>query len=204
MKQKLKASVVAVVASGIAAGGALASSEVATGAGPVTANAALNFALTVPKVIALRVGRATAADTISISTTPNSGTNNWGTDSTAPTAASLFGAPAYSSTASPAASGDGVNAVQAYAWTNVAAGGTLTCAAPVGTITPADLSVASSGTLAHPTAGPLSSACPSTGTTFAALGPVKTGTWTYTFVGDFTTYNAGSYSSSVTYTATAP
>ena len=204
MKLQLKALSLALGASTLMFGTAWGASEVATGAGPVVANAALNFTLTVPKVIALRVGRATAADTIAIGTTINTGVNTWGTDAAAPTAASLFGAPTYVGTATPAASGDMLNKVQAYAWTNVAAGGTLTCAAPVGTINPADLSVASVGVLGHPTPGPLSAACPSAGTAIAALGAVKTAAWTYTFIGDFTTYNAGGFTSAVTYTATAP
>jgi hypothetical protein len=166
----------------------------AAGATTVTATARVNLSVTVPKLILLRVGAAGTAQTnlawTAVPTIPagaaaplagNSQNATW--DGTAP----VFG------------TFTNPGAVNVFAWTNAASGGTLTCATTSLTagLVAADFAVASTG-LAHPGT---TAAC-ATPTLFAR-NVLQTGNWTYTMTA--ATLNglaAGAYTGLITYTAT--
>lgn len=191
----------AALAAAFALGGAHAESTYgyqSSGAGTVTATARINLSVAVPKMILLRVGSAnTTVDTLNWSVTqtipagavtPVTGNNtavNW--DGSAPAAS--IATPGQTTTAT--------------AWTN-STGGSLNCAAtavsPAGGPTLADFTVAASATgspLSHP--GASLSACTSTAFT---SNQVRSSTWTYTLGGTPASWPAGTYTSTVTYTAT--
>lgn len=174
-----------------------------SGTGSVTAQATVKLAVTVPKLILLKVGTSDSGtgtpvqDTITwttafsipaVPTTPTNGSNtgvNW--DGTAPTV-----------TATTAG-----GSISVAAWTN-GAGATINCAAP--TWTPAtggpvngDFGVTATGSLPHP--GTNLGSCASTAIPVNSL---ATGTWAYALTGTPANWKAGSYTASVLYTATAP
>lgn len=192
----------AVLATGLLAGAASAESTYGTGNGAnVRATARLALSVEVPKLIVLRVGAAGAGQTTvtwnvnaSIpgppAVAPVTGNNqafNWG--ATTPTFATAVA---------------GANAVQVRAYTN-ALGATLSCTAPTwntaGGPPNANFTVTSTGAaLTHP--GANLGAC---GSRTIARGAVRASTWTYNLsnagaVG----WRAGTYTATVTYTATAP
>lgn len=163
------------------------------GNGTVTANAHVNLSITVPKLILLRVGSANTTDTVSwtlaanIPSVPTAAVNGNNTavdwDGTAPTL----------TPSTPAA-------LNVYAWTN-AATATINCAvgawsAPGGPAN-ADFTVNVTGTLSHP--GANLGACASTSFSSNAL---VSGTWQYALGGTPASWAAGTYTNTVTYTAT--
>jgi hypothetical protein len=165
------------------------------GTGTVTATARVSLNVTVPKLILLKVGTASATvDTLSwtsatsIPSTPTAATNgnnaaiDW--DGTAPTI----------TLTNPAA-------LNVAAWTNAATTSNLTCSVDAwnaaGGPANSDFTVTSGGTLAHP--GANLGACAPTNFT---KNSVVTGTWTYALGGTPSTWSAGVYTTTVTYTAT--
>jgi hypothetical protein len=187
----------AALAAAFASGGAQAESTYGyfgTGGGTTTATANLYLTVNVPMLILLRVGSAsTTIDTLSWSVTdtipagavaPVNGNNasvNW--DGTAP-----------------ASTVSANRTAVATAWTN-ANTATINCSAtavtPAGGPTLANFGVsAGAGTLPHP--GANLGACASTTITSRQ---VLTSTWTYSLGGTPVNWSAGSYSSTVTYTA---
>lgn len=173
-----------------------------SGTGPVTAQANVKLKVTVPLLILLRVGAAGPISTgedidwtvgFSIPATPTAPANGsnqavvW--DGMAPTAT-------VTSTPNPAA-------LSAYAWTNSSGGGQLSCAAPTwspvaGGPGNADIGVSATGTaLSHPGSN---LACGATAS--IAKNALATSTWTYTLTGTPTSWSAGTYSTTLTYTAT--
>ncbi|PZO17822.1 MAG: hypothetical protein DCF26_08970 [Burkholderiales bacterium] len=174
----------------------------ATGATGNTATARVNVTVSVPTLVLLRVGTSGAAAqaaNITVAPTPgipggvaagalvggNSQASGW--DGTAP----VFGA-------TPSA------AINAFAWTNSAGGGSVTGAVttafpgPSGLVA-ANIDVTSTGTLAHPGAN--------TGTfapTPLTRNTLATATWTYSLsAAGLANAAAGAHSQVVTYTATA-
>lgn len=165
------------------------------GTGTLTATGRVNLSVTVPKLILLRVGAASTVQanlgwTPSISipaapTTPATGNNTavpW--DGAAPTVAA----------------GTQPGSLTVAAWTNAGAG-TINCA--VSTWVPAtggppnsSFTVTATGSLSHP--GANLGACASTSFGSNAL---ASGTWAYVLGGTPASWNAGSYSATVTYTA---
>ena len=171
----------------------------AAGTGAVSANASVNLRVAVPKLILLRVGSQTAVDEITWTNTPS-----W---STSPTtladgnnqAANWDGvAPSLSITST-------TNALAVYAWHNGGAGATLTftgtdfaAGGPTLTdITVADTVLGTGTAIAHPGAN-LGTAIAQNLTT----NTLYSRTWTYTLGGTPASWAAGTYSGSVTYTAT--
>lgn len=173
----------------------------AAGTGAVSANASVNLRVAVPMLILLRVGSQTAVDEITWTNTPS-----W---STSPTtlgdgnnqAANWDGvAPSLSITST-------TNALAVYAWHNGgAAGATLTFTGtaftPAGgptltNITVADTALGTGTAIAHPGAdlGTVNAQYLTTNTLYSR-------TWTYTLGGTPASWAAGTYSGSVTYTAT--
>ena len=173
----------------------------AAGTGAVSANASVNLRVAVPKLILLRVGSQTAVDEITWTNTPS-----W---STSPTtlvdgnnqAANWDGvAPSLSITST-------TTALAVYAWHNGGAEGatltfTGTAFTPAGgptltNITVADTALGTGTAIAHPGAN--------LGTVIAqnlTTNTLYSRTWTYTLGGTPASWAAGTYSGSVTYTAT--
>ena len=173
-----------------------------SGVGPVTAQANVKLKVTVPLLILLRVGAAGPISTgddiawtagFSIGATPTipaNGVNQavaW--DGAAPTAT-------VTSSPSPAS-------LAAYAWTNSSGGGQVSCAAPIwspltGGPVNTDIGVSPTGTaLLHPGAN-LGCAAPANFT----KNSLSTSTWTYSLSGTATNWSAGTYTTTLTYTAT--
>lgn len=166
----------------------------------VTATARVNLAITVPKLILLRVGSTTAGgDTLNwtsgfdIPPTPVVGNNQDYAWSGA--------APVATTSTNPAA-------VLASAWTNATGGGSLSYTAsafgaggPVlGNITVT--SGASTGTLLnHPLPATLATAS-TTPTAFAANTLVNSN-WSYALAGTPASWQSGAYTSTIVYTATS-
>lgn len=167
----------------------------AAGSGTLTATGRVNLSVTVPKLILLRVGAASGVQanlswTPSLSipavpTPPAAGNNtavNW--DGSAPTVSA----------------GTQPGSLTVAAWTN-AGSGTINCA--VGTWTPAtggppnsSFTVTSTGSLSHP--GANLGAC---GSTSFGSNALASGSWAYALGGTPASWSAGSYSATVTYTA---
>jgi hypothetical protein len=191
------------VALALGAGAAMAESQygyASAGTGPVSAQAKVNLKVTVPKLILLRVGSTTtggdelawtaALSIPGVPTTPTDGNNkdvNW--SGAAPTAGTMT---------NPAA-------LAVYAWTNSSGGGTLSYAATAFTAGgPAlgDVSVTNGAGLAHP--APLALAATSSTATTFTRNTAHTGSWTYALNGtNAANWAAGSYSATVTYTASS-
>ena len=187
----------------LGAGAAMAESQygyAASGTGTVTAQARVNLQVTVPKLILLRVGSTNATqDTLAWTaalginpgpTTPVNGNNtqvDW--DGSAPVAGSVT---------NPAA-------LSVWAWTNASGGGSLSYAATAFAAngpTLADVGVTATG-LVHPTPATALAATSATPTTFTR-NAVATGSWAYALSPtNVANWAAGSYSSTVTYTATS-
>ena len=170
----------------------------AAGTGAVSANASVNLRVAVPKLILLRVGSQAAVDEITWTNT-----RSW---STSPTtlvdgnnqAANWDGvAPSLSITST-------TNALAVYAWHNGGAAGatltfTSTAFAPTGGPLLSNVAVGASGLNppSHP-GGTLDAATPVN----LITNTLYSGTWTYTLGGTPASWAAGTYSGSVTYTAT--
>jgi hypothetical protein len=185
----------------MAAGLALAESQYGYGTGTpaVTAQAHLNLSVTVPKLILLRVGTQTGSGDalnwtapITWATAPaitagNNQAANW--DGTAPTLGTVT---------NPAA-------VPVSAWTNSSGGGSLTYTAaafaPTGGPALTNIGVASGAGLAHPGGATLVA----TGAAASTFVPstVATGTWTFSLTGTALTWTPGTYTTTITYTATS-
>jgi hypothetical protein len=170
----------------------------ATGA-TVTATARVNLSIVVPKLILLRVGTTTTGgDTLSwtadfgITPTPTVANNqNYAWTGAAPTTTT------------------GTNpAVLASAWTNSSTGGSLSYVATdfaaggptLGNITVSSVT-GSGAALNHPLPAALATAS-TTSTSFAA-NTLANSNWTFALAGTPATWRAGTYTSTVTYTATA-
>ena len=192
----------AALASGLlASGAAMAESTygyAAAGTGAITATSRVNLAVTVPKLIILRVGTTgTTVDNLTWAVTP-----------TVPGIAALAngsnqasGWTAVAPTIAVAPTAAGSNATTATAWTNTS-NATIACAVTglvAGGPAAADFAVAATGAtpLAHP--GATLAAC-ATPVAFAA-GAVRPSTWTYTLPAAAPTWAAGAYTAVVTYTA---
>ena len=169
--------------------------------GTVSANARVNLAVTVPKLILLRVGSASGpVDTITWT-----GAASWNTnpspvmDGNNQPADWDGGSPSFNFTAGP------TNALAVYAWHNNGSNASLTFTSTTfgaGGPTLANVAVGATGpspgsTPAHP-GGNLGTAAPVNLTS----NTLYNGTWTYTLGGTATGWLAGSYSATVTYTAT--
>ena len=183
------------------AGAAMAdsSSGMQTTGPTVSAKATVNLSVTVPKTILLKVGSSSAISTAAFTVAPTvSGTamgnnnpiNNW--DGTGPLMSTN-------------ATG---NELDVAAWTNISGGAKLNYSASAfGTGGPAlaDFEVKSTGGtgLAHP--GSLALGTAGTDVTVAA-NTLSTAKWTYTLATAATpgTWKAGSYTTAIVYTATAP
>lgn len=171
------------------------------GTGTVTATAKVNLSVTVPKLILLKVGSSdttgpvAVVDTLSWTATasiPNAPTtpvtgNNTGVvwDGTAPTIAA----------------GSQPAAIPVAAWTN-AGSATISCAVPVwspasGGPVSSNFTVSVTGTLPHP--GANLGACG--GTTALTANTLLSGTWAYVLAGTPSSWTAGAYTTTVTYTA---
>ncbi|QNK69936.1 hypothetical protein [Variovorax sp. PAMC26660] len=176
--------------------GALAESQYGSGTGTITAQAKVNLSVTVPKLILLRVGSTNATvDTVAWTsalsipgatpTTPLAGVNNTNVDwnGTAPTVTT--------STAG--------GTLTVYAWTNAGAG-TINCAlgawSAAGGPANGDFAVTATGNLPHP--GANLGACASTSFNSNV---VATSTWAYTLGGTPSSWVAGVYTNTITYTA---
>lgn len=207
MKKQLKTLALAAGACmALASGVAQADSQYgynAAGVGPVTAQANVKLKVTVPLLILLRVGSATAIDELAwtagfnVTTTPaapadgNNQTANWN---------GLAPAVATTSLPSPAT-------LAAYAWTNSSGGGTLSCGAPTWTAVPAaavgptnaNITVTqSNAALSHPSTD---LGCATTSA--FAKNTALTSNWTYALGGTPASWGAGVYTTQVTYTATS-
>jgi len=190
----------AMAALAVFAAPASAESQYGSGTGTITAQARVNLSITVPKMILLRVGSPGATvDTLSWNsalsvasapTAPVDGNNqaaNW--DGTAPTASTAANPP---------------GAVGVYAWTNAPGGGSLSYTASAfgaGGPTLGNITVTPATGLSHPV--PLALATSSTAAVTFAATTVATGSWTYTLGGTPAGWQAGTYTSQVTYTATS-
>lgn len=194
----------AAVALSLSAGIALAESQYgynSAGTGTVTAQAKVTISVTVPKLILLRVGSANTtvdalnwtaawgipAAPVTPSVTANNVNVDW--DGTAPTL----------TTTAPSGT-----TLTAYAWTNNSGGGNVTFSATAfaaGGPSLSNVTVTNgAGTaLAHPAANLGATPTP---TTFAA-GSIHTRQWTYALGGTPSGWQAGVYSTTVTYTATS-
>jgi hypothetical protein len=167
----------------------------AAGTGMVTATARVNLSVTVAKLILLRIG--------STNTTIN--TVSWTVGASIPAVPTVPGAdgtfavdwsgaaPTLAPTANPAA-------LNVFAWTNSTTP-TLNCSmgawvGPAGGPTNANFTVTVTGTLPHP--GLNLGACASTA---FASNTLLSGTWAYALGGAPTTWPAGLYTNTVTYTA---
>ena len=204
MKLQLKALSIALGAATLMVGSAWADSQISTGStSPLEAKANVNLSLVVPRIIALRIGDATMANTITFTQSAVGG--NWGVNASDPTVASLFGS---GTTANDANSNNTTasNNLKMWTWTNISGGGTVTCAVlPGGSpIVASDVQAASiGGGIGHPAGANLGAQCGAPTVTYTPVGPVKTDTWAYNFIGSPTGYLAGTYSSQVKYTASA-
>ena len=170
-----------------------------SGTGAVQATARVNLAVTVPKLILLRVGSATGTgDTITWT-----GAASWNTNPSPVTdgnnqAADWDGAqPSINLTSS-------TNALAVYAWQNSGSNATLTFTstafAPTGGPLLSNVAVGASGLNppSHP-GGTLDAAT----SVNLITNTLYSGTWTYTLGGSAYTWAAGSYNGAVTYTASA-
>ena len=188
-----------------ASGGAVAESTYgynSAGTGTVTATAKVNLSITVPKLVLLRIGSSgSTPDTLSWSTTPT-----WNSGANSPSGSPVNNAPTTWVGDTPVFSYVNPAAVNVYAWANGTTT-TIQCSATgLGTAPFApslgDVSVTVGSTtnqLLHPTSTSLASC----GTTTIASNVLHDGTWTYVLGGTATGWTAGSYTGSVTYTATS-
>lgn len=200
--QMKKMAVVAGVVAALASGAAMAEStygyDNAVAPGVVVATAKLKITVNIPKLILLRVGSAGATtDEVVFNATPNVQTAPGPLTATGDSKAATWNgaAPTFALAATPGA------AVTAYLWHNNSALAQLTCSATTAFtgLAATDVTVSSSGTLAHPGAD---TAC---GTTVSGLArnTVLTSTWTYAVnAASVAAAVAGADSEIVTYTAT--
>ena len=204
MKLQLKAISIALGAATLLVGSAWGDAQISTGAtSPLDAKANVTLRVTIPRVIALRIGEATLANTISI--TQGAVGGNWGTDPLDPTVAALFGLASSINDANGSNTTAGNN-LKMWTWTNISGGGAISCAVTPGgsPILSADLHAVSVGAgVGHPAGGNLNAQCGAPSVTFMPVGSIKTDTWEYSFIGLPSSYVAGTYTSAVKYTASA-
>ncbi|WP_295371344.1 hypothetical protein [uncultured Pseudacidovorax sp.] len=168
----------------------------AAGSGTVTATARVNLSVTVPKLILLRIGSAnTTVDTLSWTSTYSIPATP-----TVPVAGNNT-AVAWDANAPTVTAGTNPGALTVSAWTNAGAG-TINCSVAAwspatGGPANANFAVTATGTLPHP--GATLGACASTSFTSNTL---ATGTWAYALGGTASSWTAGAYTTTVTYTAT--
>lgn len=165
----------------------------AAGTGTVTATARVNLQVLVPKLILLRIGSAgSTVDQLSWSATASIPAG-----SVAPTDGAGTGV-TWDGTAPTITAGTQPGGLSVAAWSN---GGTSTINCAVGAWnasggpTNADFAVTSTGTLNHP--GANLGACASTSFTGNSL---RTGTWSFSLNGTPSSWTAGTYTNTVTYT----
>ena len=165
----------------------------AAGTGSVKATANVKITVKIPLLVLLRVGSTnTTIDELIFNATPSTPTGitangpiDW--DGTAPVFVATAGTPV---------------TLKAYGWTNAVKGAELSCTEtndfPTG-FAATDITVASAGTLIHPGAN---GACAGPATPFGA-NTVATSDWTYGVNATaLAAAPAGSYSQTITYTAT--
>jgi hypothetical protein len=179
----------AVVGAAFSASSAFAASDINSGAGSIAATAALDFRVTVPRVVYLQVGTAGAlftdlatADLVTFTLTPAQAIGGGVVTGTSPATltARVFG------------NGGTVNFGAAGSGTGLTGAGLPTI--PWTQVTP----TATGGTLAHPVIGGAA----------LALAPVagivnQTTTYSFTYANG-SVLPAGTYNGTVTYTATMP
>ncbi|MDH6170602.1 hypothetical protein M2282_005777 [Variovorax boronicumulans] len=166
----------------------------------VTATARVNLSIVVPKLILLRVGSTTAGgDTLGwtsgfdIPPTPVANSNqNYAWSGAAPVA---------TTSANP-------GALLASAWTNSSGGGDLSYTATAfgtGGPTLANITVTSAASTGAALNHPLPAALATASTTVTHFNPnaLSNSNWTYALAGTPGTWQAGTYTSTVTYTATS-
>lgn len=174
---------------------------VSAGTGTVTATAKATVTVKVPKLILLRVGSEGAVvDNLEFVAAPNvaSAPGTSLVDGNNQAATWNGAAPTFADPAS--------QALTAYSWTNSPGGATLTCATVADTLFTAgdgleasDITVTSSGSLAHPGAN---TACG--GSTPIAKNTLAQATWTYAVSGAaLADASAGEHKQTTTYTATS-
>ncbi len=185
------------------AGHALAESQYgfsSTGTGTVTATAKVNLSVVIPKLILLKVGSSNAVqDTV----TWNAALTIPPTPGTTPTATANNVQVPWDGTAPTVAVTPTGNVLAVAAWTNA---GTANINCAVGAWSPAtggppnaNFTVTAAGATPVPHPGGNLGACASTTLTPNTL---LSGTWTYNLTGAATGFSAGTYTGSVTYTAT--
>jgi hypothetical protein len=206
MKLQLKALSIALGAATLMCGSAWGDSSIITGSSPnLTATSNVKLALKIPRIIALRIGDADTVNTITI-TQGTGSSGDWGVNTSDPTVASLFGATSAINDANSNNTTAGKN-LKMWAWTNITGGGTITCVFTPGgsTIASTDLQAVSigSGGVGHPAGSDLGAQCGTPSVTFTPVGTIKTDTWEYNFIGTPSSYIAGTYTSSVKYSAVA-
>ncbi|HSW16323.1 MAG TPA: hypothetical protein VLJ86_03795 [Ramlibacter sp.] len=177
-------------------------------AAAVTAQARVILSVAVPKMILLRVGTSSGTgDTLSWTYALNAATSPGATPSNGSNQTADWDAAAPTS----ALSGTAPAALAASAWTNSVGGGSLSYIATAFTSasggtgpTLANVTVTAAGGtgLGHPGAATLAASSGASPVTFGALS-VATGNWTYVLGGTPSSWNAGTYTATVTYTATS-
>ena len=202
--ERRRALTAAVAASALASGPALAESQYGYATAPtttVTASARVNLVVNVAKLILLRVG----------STTTGGDTLSWTSSYDIPSSPVTGNNQDYAWTGAGPAAGLGVTApppLLASAWTNSSGGGSLSyVATPFAAGGPAlsDISVASGASTGYGLTHPLPAALATASTTASAFPPnaIANANWTYTLGGTPAGWTAGTYSSTITYTATS-
>lgn len=195
----------------IASGAALAESTYgynSAGTGTVTATARVNVTVSVPKLILLRVGADnTTVDTLAFTAVLNPGIPGGITAAAITTAGNGSNLPSGWSGAAPVFGAPTAQSLTAYTWTNSSGGGQLGLSTVVNTtlggITPTDITVtATAGVGTMPTH-------PANTATNANIGvftrnTVHSATWAYGIAAaTLAGAAAGTYSQTITYTATS-
>jgi hypothetical protein len=175
-------------------GAAQAESDITTGTGAISANAKLNFRVSIPKVLFLSVGTGTLlADNTNVDEVQF-----------ALTAAGVGTAGSINGTVAPAGGGTSTSSAAIRLISTAPGNVTLSAAGSAGGLTGPGAAIpwtAITGTgtgIAHPTIG-------GTGTTITPTGGVVNATGSWTFAYAHTGFmTAGDYTGQVTYTASAP
>ncbi len=173
----------------------------AAGTGPVTATARVNFNVSVPLLVLLRVGGAGGTiDAVNFALTPTvTGIATLSDGSSMPGSWNPANAPTFLAT--PAS-----NALTASAWTNSPNNASVTCSATTGFVAASGLT---SSSILVANSAPVGGGLTHPGTTTACGTPttltrntLQSSTWTFTLApGALTGTAAGSYAQQVTYTA---
>lgn len=194
----------------IASGAALAESTYgynSTATAQVSATARVNVTVAVPRLILLRVGAdSTTIDTLAFTAVLNPGIPGGITAAAVATAGNGSSlASAWNGTA-PAFGAPAAQSLTAYTWTNSSGGGQLGLSTnvntPLGGITPADISVTATAVAGTLPTHPATTTSNANFGTFAR-NAVHSATWAYSVTSaTLAAAAAGTYSQTITYTAT--